>query len=162
MACSSKNGNTLVLGLIPWAVNVIVLLLIKGTNATEITLLPKLCLTVCGTIVVLIPLLVWTTSLLVVCTKLLPCHLSVLLGLPVHWSCHSFHSVPTGISEILVLSKPLLIAKLSNVPLTLATISGATLVSFHSSTGGSNSISPIQLNIKKGFKFSVLKQMVVQ
>ena len=74
-----------------------------------------------------------------------------------HWSCHSFHSVPTGISEILVLSKPLLIAKLSKVAFTLATISGATLVSFHSSTGGSNSISPIQLNIKKGFKFSVLE-----
>jgi hypothetical protein len=62
-----------------------------------------------------------------------------------------------GISEILVLSKPALIAKLSNVPFTLTTISGATLVSFHSSTGGSKSMSPIQLNIKNGFKFSVLE-----
>ena len=64
--------------------------------------------------------------------------------------------MPTGISETLVLSKPAFIAKLSKVPLTLATISGATLVSFHSSTGGSNSISPIQSNTKNGFKFSVL------
>ena len=80
----------------------------------------------------------------------------MLLGLPDHWSCHSFHSVPNGISEILVLSKPLLIAKLSKVPFTFTTISGATLVSFHSSTGGSKSISPIQLNTKNGFKFSVL------
>ena len=54
-----------------------------------------------------------------------------------------------------MLSKPALMAKLSKVPFTLATISGATLVSFHSSTGGSNSISPIQLNTKNGFKFSV-------
>jgi len=44
---------------------------------------------------------------------------------------------------------------LSNVPLTLTTISGATLVSFHSSTGGSNSILPTQSNTRNGFKFSV-------
>ena len=69
IACSSKNGKTLVLGLIPTALNDIVLLLINGTKATDITLLPKLCLKVCGTIVVLIPALVCTTSLLVVCTN---------------------------------------------------------------------------------------------
>ena len=44
---------------------------------------------------------------------------------------------------------------LSKVPLTFTTNSGAVLVSFHSSTGGSKSISPIQSNIKNGFKFSV-------
>ena len=68
---------------------------------------------------------------------------------------YNLGEVTKGIDEIFVLFKPLAIAKLSKVPLTLATISGATLVSFHSSTGGSNSISPIQLNTKNGFKFSV-------
>jgi len=135
---------------------VIDLLLINGTKATDITLLPKLCLTVWGTIVVLTPALVCTTSVLVVCTKLFPCHLLLVLGLPDHWSCHSFHSVPTGISVVFVLSNPALIAKLSKVPFTFTTNSGATLVSFHSSTGGFKVISPIQSNTKNGFKFSVL------
>ena len=144
-------------GLKPYPSKLIVRLLINGTKATDITLLPKLCLNAWGTIVVRTPALTCVTSLFVVSTNWLPCHLLVVLGLPDHWSCHSFHSVPTGISEMLVLSKPALIAKLSKVPLTLTTISGALLVSFHSSTGGSNSISPIQLNIKNGFKFSVLE-----
>ena len=50
-------------------VNDTVLLLINGTKATDITLLPKLCLKVCGTIDVLIKILVCTTSLLVVSTN---------------------------------------------------------------------------------------------
>ena len=118
--------------------------------------MPKLCLTVWGIITVLIPDLVCTTSCEVVWTKLFPCQVVSVLGFPDHWSCHSFHSVPTGISETLVLSNPALIAKLSNVPFTFTTNSGATCVSFHSSIGGSKSISPIQSNTKKGFKFSVL------
>ena len=119
--------------------------------------MPKLCLTVCGTIVVLIPLLVCTTSCEVVSTKEFPCQLWFDLGFPDHWSCHSFHSVPTGISVVLSLFNPLSLTKLSQVPVVkFTTNSGATCVSFHSSTGGSNEISPIQLNIKNGFKFSVL------
>jgi hypothetical protein len=79
-----RKNKLFVFGLIPYASKVTVLLLINGTKATDITLLPKLCLTVCGTIVVLTPALVCTTSLLVVCTKLFPCHLRFDLGLPDH------------------------------------------------------------------------------
>ena len=56
---------------------------------------------------------------------------------------------------MVVLFNPALIAKLSKVPFTLTTNSGARSVSFHSSNGGFNSIEPIQSKIKNGFKFSV-------
>ena len=156
MACSSKNGNTFVLGLIPWAVNDIVLLLINGTKFTETTLSPKVWLTVCGTISDLTRRLVCTTSTLVFVTLKLPCWNVFVLGLPVHWSCHSFHSVPNGKDDIFVLVKPRANKKLSKPPFKFTTTSGALKVSFHSSKGGVNSILPIQSNIKKGFKFSVL------
>ena len=114
------------------------------------TLFPKLCLTVWGIISDLIPLLVCTTSTLVV--LVLPdC---VVLGLPDHWSCQLFHSVLNGIRVVPALN-PLSLTKLSNEPLTLAIKSGATSVSLHSSTGGSNSAVPIQSNTKNGLRFSV-------
>ena len=141
-------------GLSPFAVNEISLLLINGTKLIATTLSPKLWVTVWGTKSVLIPLLVCTTSTVVVVTISLPVLVVAVLGFPDHWSCHSFHSVPNGIDWVFVLVNPNSLAKLSNVPLRLTTRSGARSVSFHSSNGGSNSILPIQVKIKNGFKFS--------
>ena len=54
----SKNGYNLVFGLNLVPLNVIVLLLTNGTNATLIILSPNDSLTTCGTIVLLTPVLV--------------------------------------------------------------------------------------------------------
>jgi len=62
----SKNGYTLVFGFNLVAVNVIVLLLINGTNATETTLSPIDVLTVSGIATALIPVLVCETCCAVV------------------------------------------------------------------------------------------------
>ena len=154
------------LGFILVALKVIVLLLINGTNATDIILSPTFLVTVFGTNTCLIPVLVFVPVLVVVwisrCITLQPwpplclyCSVLLLVDTPVQWFCHSFQTVPN--STDCRFGLPEFLTKVSHVPSSFViTKSGALSVSFHSSVCGVKAIEPIQVNIPNGFTLTVL------
>ena len=82
--------------------------------------------------------------------------LSVSTGLPVHVSCHEFHTVDIG-NSVNWPELPEFLVKLSQLPLgLLITNSGALSVSFHSSPGGVNVIAPTHVNTPNGFTLIAL------
>ena len=148
-------------------VKVIVLLLIKGINAMFKTLSPNDVLTTCGTIAVLIPVLVWLTAWDVVVVispkltvqppwwpRLIFPVVVVSTGVPCQKSCHSFHTVSISTLSKSGLPNPLTIV--SKAPSWLINKSGTLFVSFHSSPGGSSVTEPAQVNTLNGFTLTYL------